>query len=694
MKLLDLYRYFGTLCLVFLSFSSYHENLLANCNEKNCLKENTYLLHKKLTKEKFVLEKLLANLFLETDKNENQSKTSKNSFDIDSDIQYFEGDIFYAQGNVVVKISNGFIKADKISYDQINKIFIAENNITFNKGNQYIQAKYAQFNLKKTQGFLTEVYGALDFANLKEDLNIMAENNNFASCDTDSFDLINSPSEVSLLGSGNVRFRNKLGLDSFNLNFSKIDKWRFKSSKIIIENKVLKSELIYFTNDPFNEPQFILRSKNFSAEIINNKTQYKSKRTSIIFDNKLTLPIGRRTIDNNSFDLRWGVGYESKDKDGFFVIRNFDPIKISDNLEVDFQPYFLLQRSLLGESNAFRLKDSSVLSDNQKIDIQPLDYFALSKKVKGKLIGWDLNLNTNLKTINPERFYDAFSYDLNLIRNLYKTDFKQNNILNRCSDTNNLVEKNENFNIDFGIYSAFDKDNIYKAFGSKLINSYKYSDKNLARNYFLTFDMGTYQGESSSKENKLTSLDRYGVNATFENDFLLTNKKNILENITKDYKFSPEIINGGIKIKSKLGYGFFKYSNNSSQSVLSASIGPEFTYGNFKNKFFDYSVLSIMPEYISKNGRSPFEFDDFEESSRILFGIKQQIYGPLLLSFSTSYNIDNNSKDFGVFENKKFSLGVSRRAYSFGLFYDEDQKSIGIEFNVFNFGYNNKASKF
>ena len=49
MKLLDLYRYFGTLCLVSLGFSSYHENLLANCNEKYCLKENAYLLHKKLT---------------------------------------------------------------------------------------------------------------------------------------------------------------------------------------------------------------------------------------------------------------------------------------------------------------------------------------------------------------------------------------------------------------------------------------------------------------------------------------------------------------------------------------------------------------------------------------------------------------------------------------------------------------------
>ena len=82
MKLLDLYRYLGTLCLFSLGFSFNQEKLLANCNEKNCLKENTYLLHEKLTKEKFVFEKLLANLFLETDKDDNQSETSKNSFDI------------------------------------------------------------------------------------------------------------------------------------------------------------------------------------------------------------------------------------------------------------------------------------------------------------------------------------------------------------------------------------------------------------------------------------------------------------------------------------------------------------------------------------------------------------------------------------------------------------------------------------
>ena len=92
--------------------------------------------------------------------------------------------------------------------------------------------------------------------------------------------------------------------------------------------------------------------------------------------------------------------------------------------------------------------------------------------------------------------------------------------------------------------------------------------------------------------------------------------------------------------------------------------------------------------------KSPFEFDDFGESSRLLFGIKQQIYGPLLLTFSTSYNLDNSSNNYGEFENKKLSLGISRRAYSIGAFYNSSNESLGIRFNIFNFDYSGITPSF
>ena len=307
---------------------------------------------------------------------------------------------------------------------------------------------------------------------------------------------------------------------------------------------------------------------------------------------------------------------------------------------------------------------------------------------------WNLNLNTSLKTINPERFYDSFSYDLNLLKNLYKTNRINNKLSTECPSIKSLTNDSEHFNVDLGIYSAFDKDNIYTALGSKLISSYKYSDQKLEKNYLITLDIGTFQGESNSDEDYLTSLDRYGFTTTIENNFKLFNNENNPNSLTSEYNYSPEIINPGIKIKSKVGFGFFGYSNNSSQSTISLSAGPEFTYGDFKDKFLDYTVFSVVPEYKFKDGESPFKFDDFGNSSRILFEIKQQIYGPLIMNFMTSYNIDSDSNNYGKFENNKLTLGVSRRAYSFGLAYDEDQKSIGIEFKVFNFGYNKNSTKF
>ena len=71
--------------------------------------------------------------------------------------------------------------------------------------------------------------------------------------------------------------------------------------------------------------------------------------------------------------------------------------------------------------------------------------------------------------------------------------------------------------------------------------------------------------------------------------------------------------------------------------------------------------------------------------SRIKFDFKQQIYGPFILGFQADYNINTDSSSYGKFENKTFSLEVSRRAYSLGLSYQEDDRSIFLGFEIFNF---------
>ena len=89
-----------------------------------------------------------------------------------------------------------------------------------------------------------------------------------------------------------------------------------------------------------------------------------------------------------------------------------------------------------------------------------------------------------------------------------------------------------------------------------------------------------------------------------------------------------------------------------------------------------------------------FEFDDFNNDSRIRFNLKQQLYGPLTFGFEGSYNINNNSSSYGDIQNITYSLGVNRRAYSINLSYDEDNKAVFLGFKVFNFDFQKSNKSF
>ena len=51
-------------------------------------------------------------------------------------------------------------------------------------------------------------------------------------------------------------------LQDLNFEIPQITKWRFKS-KVVITKESFNSEKRYFTNDVFNDPQFLLESNNF-----------------------------------------------------------------------------------------------------------------------------------------------------------------------------------------------------------------------------------------------------------------------------------------------------------------------------------------------------------------------------------------------------------------------------------------------
>ena len=124
---------------------------------------------------------------------------------------------------------------------------------------------------------------------------------------------------------------------------------------------------------------------------------------------------------------------------------------------------------------------------------------------------------------------------------------------------------------------------------------------------------------------------------------------------------------------------------------ISMTVG---AHAQFRKKLFDFTELEIKPQFILKNGNSPFAFDDFNNDSRIKLGLRQQILGPIILGFNADYNINNYSSSYGNIENKKYSIGISRRAYSLNLSYLEEDKTVYFGFEIFNFGSKNNSRSF
>ena len=168
------------------------------------------------------------------------------------------------------------------------------------------------------------------------------------------------------------------------------------------------SDGIFFTNDPFNKPQFLLESKKFSVKTIKDKLRIISKNTWVNFDDKVSFPIGTRRIIDREPISRWGIGSDYEDKDGFYLFRSFNTRKILGNYDVKITPYFLIQRVLQGNTKSFVENNASILSDKITQDISLSDYFAINTSITGDLKSWDLKINTDINSLDFSRFSNAF----------------------------------------------------------------------------------------------------------------------------------------------------------------------------------------------------------------------------------------------------------------------------------------------
>ena len=138
----------------------------------------------------------------------------------------------------------------------------------------------------------------------------------------------------------------------------------------------------------------------------------------------------------------------------------------------------------------------------------------------------------------------------------------------------------------------------------------------------------------------------------------------------------------------------YRYSDSNYQNLFTFKAGPRITLGNFQKNLLDYSEISILGKTRISDGESSFDFDQAVDNHAIEISLKQQLLGPLVVGYSSEYNLDINSSEFQKFTNNQYELSWNRRAYKFGLFYNPDRQSGGFNFEINSFSFGGNGEKF
>ena len=646
--------------------------------------------------------------------------------EIDSDTQYRENNEFIAEGNVTIFLSDATLQGDLVKYDLENKLLTVIGNVTFKKGKQYFEASELSYDLKQDIGYIDNVYGLLDSKTFAKDFELEINKNQKIYIDMNNE--INNP---KFINSATIGLENdfeddkSLNITKADLKIPTISRWRFKTDKLTYNSKTFESKKIFFTNDIYNQPQFVFLSKNFSAEIIENKLRLLSRNSWIILDNKIKIPVGRQSVYDSDPITSWGFGADFRDKDGYFLFRSTDSRKIFRDYDLQIQPYFLIQRYLQDYTESYTAKNSSVFSEKVRNDINFFDNFALDLNLSGREKDWNVGSKIELNSLNIQRLDESLRTKLTLRKRIFLEDNNGNeSLLENSEDLNDYIDieesgnsnslfndqaelnlqniysyndKNENSNIlDIQLYNVFreniEKDfateQIYFASGINFSNKRKWSNNGKISNLSLIYDFGHFKSKALGVK-EFNELFRNSFVALYGYKFPIWEKANLDTTIDESYKYSHTVIRQSLDWATGVKSGYYIYSDGTNQSALKFNTGPVITLGGLKKDFLDYTKFSANYTYVFKTGESPFSFDNISKLPTLYFNFQQQIYGPLIFSLTKNLNLEK-----GTYYNVKYALDLKRRAYKLSAYYNSKLETVGIKFNLYNFDYSGLSPKF
>ncbi len=586
----------------------------------------------------------------------NESFNDKQALEIQSDTQYQENNIIYAEGNVVVTFKGNRLIADSLVYDQINERFDASGNIKLIIGEQSFKAERIKYDFKSQKGKLSKVKGLIKTKNLLDHINLSSGDSGEPST---TFQEIRKK-KVLYTPDG-------------------VNNWIFSTDELIVENNRWMAKKAVFTNDLLDSNQVKFKINNLKIIPKENQLKIQSSISFLVLEDKVPIPFwfGNRTLNTSDdgyffdFNSKWYLGTDNVDKDGYFIGRKFNPINISDDFRLVLEPQFLIERSIKGYTNSFVDEGESITADKSKRDTSFEDYFALNSELEGTFNNWDLKIEKKLYSFDSNKFLDASRLKINLSKEieLFKSKWDKS---------------------FYGVYrdrvwnGSIGESEIYIGYGTKVAKQKTWEINGIRKSEKISFGLGKFKGEELNSE-KLATSYKGSIFYSLDQKFPVRVKETENKFIDNSFNYIFEPVNQGIYIDTSFAALYSFYNNGNHQEYIGFGVGPEFIFGEFKKKYFDYTRISLFPFYRLKSGDSIFKFDQIADKITLNLALDQQLYGPILLKADATLNMDGNSKDYGDFIKSKISLNWKKRSYELGIFYQPHNQSGGINFSLFGF---------
>ncbi|ACK67251.1 conserved hypothetical protein [Rippkaea orientalis PCC 8801] len=615
-------------------------------------------------------------------------------------------EVVYAEGNVIMRFTNGVLLADRLRVNLPDQFVVAEGKVVLERGEQTLRGERFEYYFVQDKGIVFNANGEIyqpttrsDFsAGLPSDIT-----NTLIPNDTLNERLAANQPLQRITGRDGVSFGSSIGLGENSQGVGsnipdlptpqgrgrggQINRIRFQAEQMEFDGDGWRATNARLSNDPFSPPELEIQAETATfRNIAPLVDEVKLTNSRVVIDQENSFPTQDRLILDRR-DRQPGVisfGYDNRDRGGFYVERGFNLID-NDTVSWEIKPQYYLQKGIDPEGITNDDPNTDLyLQDKDDID-------AISPPTFGFVNRFEANLSpdTNLfiRTSVTSLDFDEQFEDRVRAKAYIQQKVEAFNSVNDVRLEYNFRERL--FNGSLGFQTV--RDSLGVIFVSPQIPldnqglqlSYQASIQNV------NADTDQIDLLPPIRDNNRVTLLRAQGAASISRPFILWAGQPLPATPDEGLRYTPVPIQPFVQLwASVTGVGSI-YGNGDSQPSISGSIGFSGQVGHFSRPFLDYTGFNITFSQALRGDPSPFLFDRYADLKVISFALTQQIYGPVRFGVQSALNIDTNEEI-----NTDLFLEYSRRTYSILLRYNTVLQVGSINLRISDFNWSGNPGPF